>query len=57
MYFIFQGKTAILSITTGAVETMFTPDGFMGDINVILWPIQVICKIHRCKIHRCKQTL
>lgn len=31
----------MLSFSTGAIQTMFQPDGINGDINVTLWPIQV----------------
>lgn len=37
---IFKDKKAMLSFTTGAMETMFRPDGINGDINVTLWPLQ-----------------
>lgn len=37
---IFKDKKAMLSFTTGAMETMFHPDGINGDINVTLWPLQ-----------------
>ncbi|XP_028289833.1 NAD(P)H dehydrogenase [quinone] 1 isoform X2 [Gouania willdenowi] len=37
---IFQDKKAMLSFTTGAIESMFRPDGINGDINVSLWPLQ-----------------
>ncbi|XP_074523010.1 NAD(P)H dehydrogenase [quinone] 1 [Halichoeres trimaculatus] len=37
---IFKDKKAMLSFTTGAIQTMFRPDGINGDINVSLWPIQ-----------------
>uniref|UniRef100_A0A7N8WWM3 NAD(P)H dehydrogenase, quinone 1 n=1 Tax=Mastacembelus armatus TaxID=205130 RepID=A0A7N8WWM3_9TELE len=37
---IFQDKKAMLSFTTGAIETMFRSDGINGDINVTLWPLQ-----------------
>ncbi|CAH2323985.1 Hypothetical predicted protein [Pelobates cultripes] len=36
----FKNKKAILSFTTGGLESMYTPAGINGDINVILWPIQ-----------------
>ncbi|MEE6500308.1 hypothetical protein FKM82_003736, partial [Ascaphus truei] len=36
----FQKKKALLSFTTGAPETMFSPKGLNGDISVILWPMQ-----------------
>ncbi|KAJ0070313.1 hypothetical protein NL108_007660, partial [Boleophthalmus pectinirostris] len=37
---IFEKKKAMLSFTTGSQETMFSPDGINGDINVTLWPLQ-----------------
>ncbi|KAM9816924.1 ribosyldihydronicotinamide dehydrogenase [quinone]-like [Neosynchiropus ocellatus] len=37
---VFKDKKAMLSFTTGAIETMFRPDGINGDINVALWPLQ-----------------
>ncbi|XP_069824637.1 NAD(P)H dehydrogenase [quinone] 1-like isoform X2 [Dendropsophus ebraccatus] len=35
-----KNKKAVLSFTTGGMESMYTPTGIYGDINVILWPIQ-----------------
>lgn len=37
---VFKDKKAMLSFSTGAVESMFRPDGINGDINVTLWPLQ-----------------
>ncbi|XP_070686580.1 NAD(P)H dehydrogenase [quinone] 1 [Pempheris klunzingeri] len=37
---VFKEKKAMLSFTTGAVKTMFRPDGINGDINITLWPLQ-----------------
>ncbi|XP_072320748.1 ribosyldihydronicotinamide dehydrogenase [quinone]-like [Eucyclogobius newberryi] len=37
---IFKEKKAMLSFTTGAMESMFRSDGINGDINVTLWPLQ-----------------
>ncbi|KAM3876848.1 NAD(P)H dehydrogenase [quinone] 1 [Diretmus argenteus] len=37
---IFKDKKAMLSFSTGAMKTMFHPDGINGDINVMLWPLQ-----------------
>ncbi|KAK6294052.1 hypothetical protein J4Q44_G00348820 [Coregonus suidteri] len=37
---IFQDKKAMLSFSTGAMQTMYRPDGLNGDINVTLWPLQ-----------------
>lgn len=31
----------MLSFTTGAMGSMYTPAGINGDINILLWPIQV----------------
>ena len=47
LYFIysvshFQGKRAMFSITTGAPKDSFTTYGPHGDINILLWPLQVI---------------
>lgn len=39
--FSLQDKKAMLSFSTGAIQSMFQPDGINGDINVTLWPIQV----------------
>ncbi|MEE6500309.1 hypothetical protein FKM82_003736 [Ascaphus truei] len=44
----FQKKKALLSFTTGAPETMFSPKGLNGDISVILWPMQVQCNDPPC---------
>ena len=35
----FQGKRAMVSVTTGGPETMYRPDGLNGDIHQILFPI------------------
>ncbi|KAM9302018.1 NAD(P)H dehydrogenase [quinone] 1 [Gastrophryne carolinensis] len=35
----FKNKKAILSFTTGGMESMYTNIGINGDINVLLWPI------------------
>ncbi|XP_054856893.1 NAD(P)H dehydrogenase [quinone] 1 isoform X2 [Eublepharis macularius] len=37
---IFQKKKALLSFTTGAQGSAYTPHGINGDINVVLWPLQ-----------------
>ncbi|XP_072300641.1 NAD(P)H dehydrogenase [quinone] 1-like [Eucyclogobius newberryi] len=37
---IFENKKAMLSFTTGSQETMFSPNGINGDMNVTLWPLQ-----------------
>uniref|UniRef100_F6VKD9 NAD(P)H dehydrogenase [quinone] 1 n=1 Tax=Xenopus tropicalis TaxID=8364 RepID=F6VKD9_XENTR len=36
----FKNKKAVLSFTTGGMESMYTPTGINGDINVALWPLQ-----------------
>ncbi|XP_053305487.1 NAD(P)H dehydrogenase [quinone] 1-like [Spea bombifrons] len=36
----FKNTKAILSFTTGGMESMYTPTGINGDINVLLWPVQ-----------------
>lgn len=37
-----QDKKAILSFTTGSRESMFKSNGINGDMNVTLWPLQVL---------------
>ncbi|KAF7703336.1 NAD(P)H dehydrogenase [quinone] 1 isoform X2 [Silurus meridionalis] len=37
---MFKNKKAMLSFTTGGMESMYLPDGINGDINVLLWPLQ-----------------
>ncbi|XP_063043864.1 NAD(P)H dehydrogenase [quinone] 1 [Engraulis encrasicolus] len=37
---VFRDKKAMLSFSTGAMESMFLADGINGDINVTLWPLQ-----------------
>uniref|UniRef100_A0A1A8NBQ5 NAD(P)H dehydrogenase [quinone] 1 n=1 Tax=Nothobranchius pienaari TaxID=704102 RepID=A0A1A8NBQ5_9TELE len=37
---IFKSKKAMLSFTTGSAQSMCSPDGINGDINVVLWPLQ-----------------
>uniref|UniRef100_A0A2K6TYD5 N-ribosyldihydronicotinamide:quinone dehydrogenase 2 n=1 Tax=Saimiri boliviensis boliviensis TaxID=39432 RepID=A0A2K6TYD5_SAIBB len=37
---IFQGKLALLSITTGGTADMFTKTGVSGDFRYFLWPLQ-----------------
>lgn len=34
----------MLSFTTGSLESMFSSTGINGDMNVTLWPIQVLNK-------------
>ncbi|XP_008120281.1 NAD(P)H dehydrogenase [quinone] 1 [Anolis carolinensis] len=36
----FKNKKAVLSLTTGGMASMYTPEGINGDMNVLLWPIQ-----------------
>jgi NAD(P)H dehydrogenase (quinone) len=36
----FSGKRALLSLTTGGPEAAYRPDGFNGDLDAILRPIQ-----------------
>ncbi|XP_043937208.1 NAD(P)H dehydrogenase [quinone] 1-like [Protopterus annectens] len=36
----FQKKRAVISVTTGGIQSMYSSKGLNGDINVILWPIQ-----------------
>ena len=36
---VFKGKRAMLSITTGGPESLFTEDGLNGDIHQLLYPI------------------
>ncbi|XP_056384367.1 NAD(P)H dehydrogenase [quinone] 1-like isoform X2 [Hyla sarda] len=36
----FKNKKALLSFSTGAPESMTSPSGLSGDINVVLWPMQ-----------------
>ncbi|XP_030622195.1 NAD(P)H dehydrogenase [quinone] 1 [Chanos chanos] len=44
---VFKDKKAMLSFSTGGMESMFLPDGLNGDLNVILWPLQN-CVLHFC---------
>ncbi|XP_062868699.1 NAD(P)H dehydrogenase [quinone] 1 [Trichomycterus rosablanca] len=37
---VFKNKKAMLSFTTGGMESMYLTDGIHGDINVALWPLQ-----------------
>lgn len=36
-----QRKKAVLSFTTGGMASMYTPQGINGDVNILLWPMQV----------------
>jgi len=35
-----RGRSAMLALTTGCYPEMMAPDGLLGDMNVILWPLQ-----------------
>ncbi|XP_013883763.1 ribosyldihydronicotinamide dehydrogenase [quinone] isoform X2 [Austrofundulus limnaeus] len=37
---VFKDKKAMLSFTTRSSESMFSPTGIDGDMNVTLWPLQ-----------------
>ncbi|KAM6934240.1 ribosyldihydronicotinamide dehydrogenase [quinone]-like [Xenentodon cancila] len=37
---VFTDKKAMLSFTTGSLESMFSSTGINGDMNVTLWPLQ-----------------
>lgn len=37
---VFKGKRALLSLTTGGPREAYAPDGFNGDLDAILRPIQ-----------------
>lgn len=37
---VFKGKRALLSLTTGGPQESYAPDGFNGDLEAILRPIQ-----------------
>ncbi|KAM8748854.1 ribosyldihydronicotinamide dehydrogenase [quinone]-like [Acanthopagrus schlegelii] len=37
---VFKDKKALLSFTTGSLESMFSANGINGDMNVTLWPLQ-----------------
>lgn len=41
LLFSLQKKKALLSITTGGSGSMYSLQGIHGDMNIILWPIQV----------------
>ncbi|XP_071163416.1 NAD(P)H dehydrogenase [quinone] 1-like [Mytilus edulis] len=44
---LLKGKKCVLSMTTGSPGGMFTPNGLLGDLDVILWPIQY-CTLRGC---------
>ncbi|GAB1600010.1 NAD(P)H dehydrogenase [quinone] 1-like [Argonauta hians] len=46
---LLKDKYAMLSLTTGASKSMFTPTSINGDINVSLWPIQY--SLHFCGLN------
>lgn len=35
-----RGRRAMLTVTTAAYETMCSPGGLVGELDVVLWPIQ-----------------
>jgi NAD(P)H dehydrogenase (quinone) len=35
-----RGRKAMIAMTTGCHEHMMAPDGLLGDLNVVLWPLQ-----------------
>lgn len=35
-----KGRSAMLVVTTGCYPEMMAPDGLLGDLNVVLWPLQ-----------------
>lgn len=35
-----RGRRAMIAMSTAAYPSMFAPDGLVGDIDVILWPLQ-----------------
>lgn len=39
--FSLQNKKAVLSFTTGGSDSMYSLQGVHGDMNILLWPIQV----------------
>lgn len=41
LVFSLQNKKTLLSITTGGSGSMYSPQGVHGDMNILLWPIQV----------------
>ncbi|XP_068116630.1 NAD(P)H dehydrogenase [quinone] 1-like isoform X2 [Hyperolius riggenbachi] len=43
----FKNKKAVLSFTTGGLQSMYTPNGINGDMNVLLWPV------HQGILHFC----
>ncbi|VDI06786.1 NAD(P)H dehydrogenase [quinone] 1-like [Mytilus galloprovincialis] len=44
---LLKGKKCVLSMTTGSPGGMFTPNGLLGDLDIILWPIQY-CTLRGC---------
>ncbi|XP_065601510.1 NAD(P)H dehydrogenase [quinone] 1 [Cyrtonyx montezumae] len=42
----FKKKKAMLSFTTGGMGSTYSPSGINGDMNVLLWPMQVA--LHFC---------
>ncbi|NXJ10599.1 NQO1 dehydrogenase, partial [Odontophorus gujanensis] len=43
----FKKKKAMLSFTTGGMGSTYSPSGINGDMNVLLWPMQVVA-LHFC---------
>jgi NAD(P)H dehydrogenase (quinone) len=37
---LFQGRRALLSVTTGGTPARFAPDGVYGEIERVLWPVR-----------------
>lgn len=37
------GKKIMLSLTTGHLKGAYSNTGISGDMDVVLWPIQVYC--------------
>ncbi len=35
-----RGRSAMIAMTTGCDERMMAPDGLLGDVEVMLWPLQ-----------------
>ena len=51
----FQGKRAMLCLTTGTASTLYEPNGIDGDIVHVLWPIHngtlAYTGLHRAAAH------
>lgn len=35
-----KGRSAMVAVTTGCYPEMMAPDGLLGDLDVVLWPLQ-----------------